>query len=140
MVYSQLKLDRQLCFPLYAASKKLIQTYKPYLDPLNLTYTQYIVMMVLWEFDKLTVKELGEHLWLDSGTLTPVLKKLEKNGLITRKRKVEDERNLVVTLTKQGRTLKDSAERIPHAMLAELNLTMREARLMHGLLYKMLKK
>ncbi len=98
--YPQLKLDSQLCFPLYAASKEIVRRYKPLLDPLDLTYTQYIVMMVLWESGSCTVTELGEKLWLDSGTLTPVLKKLESKGYIRRKRSALDERCLTKTLTK----------------------------------------
>ena len=92
--YDALKLENQICFPLYAAAREVVKQYKPHLDQLDLTYTQYIVMLVLWERKVLTTKELGQRLHLDSGTLTPLLKKMEGNGLLTRKRCAEDERNL----------------------------------------------
>ncbi|MBP5332218.1 MAG: MarR family transcriptional regulator, partial [Lachnospiraceae bacterium] len=107
--YDSLKLGNQLCFPLYACAKEVVRHYKPHLDKLDLTYTQYITMMVLWEYKSLNVKELGEKLYLDSGTLTPVLKKLESKGYITRERSEKDERNLVVTITKTGEDLKSQA-------------------------------
>ena len=100
--YDALKLEKQLCFPLYAVSKEIVKKYKPYLDELDLTYTQYITMMVMWEHKEMNVKELGEHLYLDSGTLTPVLKKLEQKGWVKRNRAKEDERVLIVTLTAEG--------------------------------------
>ena len=100
--YDLLKLENQLCFPLYACSKEIVRRYKVYLDKLDLTYTQYIVMMVMWEDKELNVKELGDKLFLDSGTLTPVLKKLESKGYVTRERSKIDERTLIVTLTKSG--------------------------------------
>ena len=99
--YDCLRLDSQLCFPLYACSKEIIRRYKPLLDELDLTYTQYITMLVLWEHKSLTAKELGRILYLDSGTLTPLLKKLENKGLLTRKRSDADERNLIVTVTEE---------------------------------------
>ena len=108
-----LKLSNQLCFPLYATSKELVRRYKPYLDELDLTYTQYITMMVLWEHDHVSVKELGEAVRLDSGTLTPLLKKLEAHGLVTRERSQQDERQLVVELTDAGRALKRRAGAVP---------------------------
>ena len=98
--YDALKLENQLCFPLYACSRNVIREYKPYLDRLDLTYTQYIAMLVLWEKGTLTVKELGEELYLDSGTLTPLLKKLEQKGLINRKRSSADERNLLLSVNR----------------------------------------
>ena len=103
--YDALKLEKQLCFPLYAVSKEIVKKYKPYLDELDLTYTQYITMMVMWEHKEMNVKELGEHLYLDSGTLTPVLKKLEQKGWVKRNRAKEDERVLIVTLTAEGEKL-----------------------------------
>lgn len=111
--YDCLKLKNQLCFPLYACSKEIVRRYKPFLDEIGLTYTQYITMMVLWEKKEANVKELGNCLYLDSGTLTPVLKKLEAKGYITRIRSKEDERNLLVTITDEGEKLKDQAVEIP---------------------------
>ena len=103
--YEILKLDKQLCFPLYACAREMIKEYKPYLDRLDLTYTQYITMLVLWEKQSINVKALGDILYLDSGTLTPLLKKLETKGLITRRRSTEDERNLIVTIAEEGMLL-----------------------------------
>ena len=97
--YDVLRLDHQLCFPLYACAKEIVRRYKPFLDEIGLTYTQYITMMVLWEKKQVSVKELGESLFLDSGTLTPLLKKMEQKGLLTRERSKEDERVLLVTIT-----------------------------------------
>ena len=111
--YEVLKLEKQLCFPLYACSRELIKLYKPYLDELDLTYTQYIAMMVLWEKKSVTVKELGTALFLDSGTLTPLLKKMEAKGLLNRRRSADDERNLIVTLTDAGEALRDRAVSVP---------------------------
>ena len=136
--YESLKLGNQLCFPLYACSKEIIRKYKPYLDEIDLTYTQYITMMVLWEMKTLNVKTLGEKLYLDSGTLTPVLKKLESKGYITRVRSNEDERNLVVTITAQGEALRDKALSIPPAMGTCVRLSPEEARLLYDLLYKII--
>lgn len=136
--YDELKLQNQLCFPLYACSREMIRLYKPYLDELELTYTQYISMMVLWERKSVTVKELGNALYLDSGTLTPLLKKLEGKGLLTRKRSTADERNLIVTITEQGEALKEKALSVPHSMAACVNLTREETMTMYRLLYKML--
>lgn len=111
--YECLKLSNQLCFPLYAVAKEIVKKYKPYLDELDLTYTQYIAMLVLWENKSMGVKELGRHLYLDSGTLTPLLKKLENKGYITRERSKEDERNLIISITKEGEALKDKAVTVP---------------------------
>ena len=105
MTYDQLKLKNQLCFPLYASAKEVVRQYAPYLEQLQLTYTQYIVMLALWEHRTANVKTLGEHLYLDSGTLTPLLKKLEQRGLILRERSEADERNVVVRLTDEGEAL-----------------------------------
>ncbi len=136
--YDVLKLKNQLCFPLYACSKEIVKRYKPYLDELNLTYTQYITMMVLWEHEELNVKELGEYIYLDSGTLTPVLKKLEQKGYIERRRASEDERILNVRLTKRGEELKDRAVEVPAKLGSCLKLDGKEARLLYDLLYKMI--
>ena len=111
--YDCLKLENQLCFPLYACSKEIVRRYKPFLDELDLTYTQYIAMMVMWEKKKTNVKELGECLYLDSGTLTPMLKKLEQKGYLTRRRSTEDERNLMVEITEDGEKLREQAVTIP---------------------------
>lgn len=136
--YDSLKLDNQLCFPLYACSKEVVKQYKPYLDEIDLTYTQYITMMVMWERKQLTVKELGEYLYLDSGTLTPVLKKLELKGYVFRSRSRDDERNLIVTLTESGEKLKDDALEIPIKVSQCVKLQPDEAKLLYQLLYKVL--
>ncbi|MCR5330608.1 MAG: MarR family transcriptional regulator [Lachnospiraceae bacterium] len=136
--YESLKLGNQLCFPLYACAKEVVRHYKPYLDELDLTYTQYITMMVLWEYRTLNVKELGEKLYLDSGTLTPVLKKLESKGYITRERSEKDERNLVVSITKAGEDLRSQALTIPPKMSACANISPEEAMVLYKLLYKLL--
>lgn len=136
--YESLKLGNQLCFPLYACSKEIIRRYKPFLDNIDLTYTQYITMMVLWEDKSVNVKSLGERLYLDSGTLTPVLKKLASKGYITRERSTEDERNLVVTITKEGEQLRDKALDIPSEMSACVKLKPEEAKILYDLLYKII--
>ena len=136
--YGALKLSHQLCFPLYACSREIIKRYKPFLDELDLTYTQYIAMMVLWEQGQLTVKELGAALFLDSGTLTPLLKKLEAKGYITRRRSEADERSLLVGLTPQGLALRDRALSVPVQMARCVRLEPEEAQLLHRVLYKLL--
>ena len=133
-----LKLENQLCFPLYAASKELIRKYRPFLDKLDLTYTQYITMMVLWENKELNVKTLGNILLLDSGTLTPLLKKLETKGYINRIKNDKDERNLVITITKKGEDLKEEVKDIPHEISKCVKLSKEEAKTLYKLLYKML--
>ena len=135
-----LRLENQLCFPLYAAAREIIRAYTPLLEKLDLTYTQYITMMVLWERTSLTAKELGEALFLDSGTLTPLLKKLEAKGYLTRKRSAEDERSLVVTVTDAGLALRDRAVRIPEAMAACSPLTPEEGEALYRILYRLLGK
>ncbi len=134
-----LKLENQICFPLYACSKEIIRRYKPYLDELNLTYTQYITMIVLWEKKSQSVKELGEVLFLDSGTLTPVLKKLEAKGYLTRTRSMEDERSLIVTITKKGEDLKTKAAGIPKRLGECVNMKPEDAEKLYELLYTLLK-
>ena len=136
--YELLKLENQLCFPLYAAARATIRLYKPILDRLDLTYTQYITMMVLWERQCLTAKELGDLLFLDSGTLTPLLKKMEAKGLLTRKRSREDERSLVVTVTDAGMALREEALSVPAAMADCLTLPREDAVTLYNILYKML--
>jgi len=136
--YDALKLKNQICFPLYACSKEVVRRYKPFLDQVGLTYTQYIAMMVMWEHRQVSVKEIGEYLYLDSGTLTPVLKTLEKKGLIERHRSSEDERVMVVTVTDQGMELREQAVQIPALMGSCMSLTMEEAQQLYTLLYKVL--
>ncbi|MBR6173496.1 MAG: MarR family transcriptional regulator [Eubacterium sp.] len=136
--YDCLKLGNQLCFPLYACSKEIVRRYKPYLDELDLTYTQYIAMMVMWERKRTNVKELGACLYLDSGTLTPVLKKLEQKGYISRHRSTEDERNLVVEITEAGEKLKEQAVTIPARMGQCVKLSPADAAELYRLLYLVL--
>ena len=114
--YDALKLEGQLCFPLYVASREVIKKYRPFLEKLDLTYTQYITMMVFWENETINVKELGKRLYLDSGTLTPVLKSLESKGFVKRFRSLTDERVLLVEITEKGKMLKDEALKIPYEM------------------------
>ncbi len=137
--YDALLLRRQLCFPLYACARETIKLYTPYLDALDLTYTQYIAMMVLWERKTVSVKELGEALYLDSGTLTPLLKKMEAKGLLTRRRSQEDERSLIVSLTEKGSALQEQAAEIPSCMARCVTLEPEETRELYRLLYKLLK-
>ncbi len=133
-----MKLKNHLCFPLYACSREAIKLYKPLLDELNLTYTQYITMLVLWERKQVTVKELGLALYLDSGTLTPLLKKLEEKGLVNRRRSALDERNLLVSLTPAGAAMQEQATHIPTTMEKCVNLNQEERVILYRLLYKML--
>lgn len=133
-----LKLENQVCFPLYACARETIKLYKPFLDKLDLTYTQYITMLVLWESKQLTVKELGKRLYLDSGTLTPLLKKLEEKGFVNRRRSTADERNLIVSITPEGEALQEQAVDIPGEMSKCLVLSKEETVTLYHLLYKML--
>lgn len=121
-----LQLDQQLCFALYSASLAMTKQYKPLLDPLGLTYPQYLAMLVLWESTPITVNELGKRLHLDSGTLTPLLKRLEASGLIHRQRDSEDERRVLVSLTPKGQQLKEQAKRIPQTMACQVGLDMQD--------------
>ena len=125
--YEKMKLDNQLCFSLYAASREVIKTYKPLLDKYGLTYTQYIAMLVVWEYEKITVKEMGQKLHLDSGTLTPVLKKLESMGLIIKYRSKEDDRVVIVELTETGRKLKDEAITVPERVFCQFKISEEDA-------------
>lgn len=133
-----LKLENQLCFPLYVCSKEVIKKYKPYLDEFDLTYTQYIALMVLWEEHDINVKSLGQKLFLDSGTLTPLLKKLETKGYVIRKKSDSDERNLIISITKKGENLKNKLKDIPSKVGSCINLDEREALELYKLLYKIL--
>lgn len=135
-----LKLENQICFPLYVCSKEIIRKYKPFLDEIDLTYTQYITMMVLWDKKQINVKDLGKILYLDSGTLTPLLKKLETKGFIVRNRNKNDERNLMISITKEGISLKNKALSIPERMGKCLNLSEEEAISLYNILYKVLDK
>jgi DNA-binding MarR family transcriptional regulator len=137
--YDQLKLENQICFPLYACSRKIISNYTPYLKPLGLTYTQYIVFMVLWEKGTVTVGELGKTLYLDAGTLTPLLKGLEKNGFVTRKRSKKDERVTEITITEKGNALKEECKDIP-SKVANIcpPISKEQAKELYNLLYQML--
>lgn len=137
--YDKLKLENQLCFPIYAASRELIKLYRPHLEPLDLTYTQYITMMVIWEEKKVNVKNLGKRLFLDSGTLTPVLKNLESKGYIRRYRSVEDERVLYVEVTENGNKLKERATAVHDKMREYVKLTDEETLQLYTLMYKLLK-
>lgn len=139
MAYDHLKLDHQLCFPLYATSRLVVKHYKPFLDPLELTYTQYITLLALWEEDHLTVTSLGDKLFLDSGTLTPLLKKLELQGLITRTRRPEDERSVRISLTEKGHALKEKASDIPGRLATCLPLPDEDAKTLHRILHYLLK-
>ena len=134
----KLKLKNQLCFTIYLCSKEIIRKYTPLLDELDLTYTQYIVMMYFWEKEKSNVKEIGKTLLLDSSTLTPLLKKLETKGYITRVRSTVDERNLEVTITDKGKKLRSKALSIPDKMGKCVNLTKEEASTLYSLMYKVL--
>lgn len=136
--FNCLKLENQLCFPLYAASKEIVRKYKTLLDKLDLTYTQYITMMVLWEEKELNVKTLGERLFLDSGTLTPLLKKLEDKKYIERKKSMSDERNLIIKITPRGENLKQEAKQIPEQIGKCINLNEKESITLYNLLYKIL--
>ena len=136
--YPQLRLDNQLCFPLYACSKEIVRRYAPLLQPYNLTYTHYIVMMVLWEKKEVTVSDLGKQLYLDSGTLTPVLKKLESHGYVVRSRRQDDERCVVVSPTEKGWELQEKLSDVPAQIGSCMNLSPEDAATLYGLLHKVL--
>ena len=136
--YDVLKLENQLCFPLYACAKEVVKRYKPFLDEIDLTYTQYITMMVLWEHKEMSVKEMGSYLLLDSGTLTPVLKKLEQKAYITRARDKKDERVLNVAITAKGEELKEKAVEIPAKIGSCVCLEQEEAMSLFRILHKMM--
>lgn len=136
--FAVLRLENQLCFPLYVCAKEIVRQYKPFLDPLDLTYTQYIAMMVLWAEREISVKDLGSRLWLDSGTLTPVLKKLEAKGYIARRRSDSDERSVILSLTPGGEALKEQASGVPGQVGSCVRLTPEEAAQLYVLLNKLL--
>lgn len=136
--YDILRLDNQLCFSLYVCSKEIIRMYKPLLDPYGLTYTGYIILMALWEEDEITVKDLGKKLYLDSGTLTPMLKKLEALGYITRTRSRQDERNVYVMLTQMGKEFKEEPLQIPRKMVCTLDMNKENAGQLLNALHKMM--
>lgn len=138
--YAPLLLQNQLCFPLYACAKEIVRRYKPFLDEIDLTYTQYIAMMVLWEEKSVNVKELGEKLFLDSGTLTPLLKILEKKQYVKRERSQTDERVVNITITEKGLALREKAVSIPAQMSGCVKITKEEAQTLYSLLYKILRQ
>ena len=138
--YDSLKLENQICFPLYACSKEVVKAYKPYLDKLDLTYTQYITMMVLWEHKELRIKEVGTYLYLDSATLTPVMKKLEQKGYVERRRSTKDERDLIVTITESGEALKEKAAEVPAQLAACIEMEPEKAKVLYELLYELIGK
>ena len=133
-----MKLSNQLCFPLYAAARNVTGLYAPWLKPLGLTYTQYIVFLVLWEKDGISVSEIGEKLMLDNGTLSPLLKKMEQEGYVERKRSREDDRVVEITLTDKGRALQEKAEDIPLRVAGCIDLPEEKARMLYDLLYELL--
>jgi MarR family transcriptional regulator, organic hydroperoxide resistance regulator len=133
-----LLLEDHLCFSLYACSRAILRQYRPYLDELNLTYPQYLVLLVLWEKGQSTVKELGESLDLDSGTLTPLLKRMESNHLVERRRDPSDERVVTVRLTEEGRSLKEKATCIPKVLLEKVGLNPQEMQTLNGAIKKLL--
>ena len=138
--YDGLKLENQICFPLYACAKEIVRKYKPYLDELELTYTQYITMMVLWERKTVTACDMGKLLFLDSGTLTPLLKSMESAGLVLRERCKSDERCLTVTVTEKGMNLREAALEIPERMSKCVGICPEDASALYDLLYKILGK
>ncbi|MES5892252.1 MULTISPECIES: MarR family transcriptional regulator [Bacillus cereus group] len=128
MTEDSLHLDNQLCFSIYACSREVTRFYRPYLEEMGITYPQYITLLVLWEQDRLTVKEIGERLFLDSGTLTPMLKRMESLNLVKRIRSKEDERKVCIELTEQGKDLKEKACSLPKTMATNLGITEQEYR------------
>ena len=133
-----MKLDNQLCFPLYAAARSVVSLYTPFLKPLGLTYTQYIVFLVLWEKDGLTVGDICERLMLDNGTLSPLLKKMEQAGYIERKRSSEDDRVVLITLTAEGRALQEKVKAVPEKVAGCIDLPADKAHTLYLLLYELL--
>lgn len=136
--FDALKLSNQLCFPLYAAGKEITRKYKPLLDKFGLTYTQYIVLLVLWENDHLSVKEIGEKLYLDSGTLTPLINKLIDKGYVLKEVQPQDNRELIISLTKKGLSLKEEIIDVPCCISNKVKLTLEESKELYTLLYKVL--
>ena len=136
--HEALKLTNQLCFPLYAASRSVVNLYTPYLKPLGLTYTQYIVLLVLWEKDGITVGEICDKLMLDNGTLSPLLKKMQQAGYIERKRSQKDDRVVLVTLTEEGKAVQEKAKEIPKKVSSCIDLPSEKAQTLYDLLYELL--
>jgi DNA-binding MarR family transcriptional regulator len=136
--FDALKLENQLCFPLYAASREVVKRYRPFLDPLGLTYTQYIVFLVLWEKDGISVTEIGEKLMLDNGTLSPLLKKMEQAGYVERRRCRKDDRIVEITLTEAGRALQERAKDVPGRVAGCIDLPPEKAKMLYALLYELL--
>ena len=136
--YDPLLLKNQLCFPTYAVSNKILRKYKPLLDELDLTYTQYICMMVMWEKKEVNEKELCDSLYLKTNTLTPLIKRLEEKNYITISKSKVDKRNLVIKLTEDGLALKEKAQNVPNCIKDEFNLTEEEAIFLYKILYKIL--
>lgn len=137
-VPKQLQLENQLCFPLYSASNAVIRAYRPFLKALDITYLQYIVLMVLWEEESLNVKELGQRLHLDSGTLTPLLKRLESKGFVSRKRSELDERARIIAITKEGKSIQKQAETIPKELVCKVGLSQEQQQQMKALCLQVL--
>ena len=138
--YEMLKLESQLCFPLYVVSKEIVRKYKPFLNEVDLTYTQYITMMVLWEENEILVKHLGEKLFLDSGTLTPVLNGLEKKGYAARRRSETDKRDVYVVITEKGRSFRDKAVEISSKMGECVPIDQEKAMVLYQILHEMMEK
>lgn len=138
--FEVLKLDNQMCFPLYVCGKEITRIYKPLLEKLDLTYTQYVTMMVLWEEKSILLKDLGKKLFLDSGTLTPLLKKLEAKGYVTRQRGTKDDRDLLVTITKTGMDLRTKALHIPELISKCVALEEQEALSLYTILHKIMEQ
>ena len=132
--HDDLKLENQLCFPLYVCSREVVRRYRPFLDPLGITYTQYVAMMALWEKGSMTVRDLGTELHLDSGTLTPLLRKLEEKGFVVRSRDADDERSVIVTVTDMGYKLREDAERIPESVKDCIQLPEEDMLVLHRIL------
>ena len=137
-IHESMKLANQLCFPLYAASRNVISLYTPWLKPLGLTYTQYIVFLVLWEKDGITVGDLCEKLMLDNGTLSPLLKKMQQAGYVERKRSSEDDRVVIITLTEEGRALQEKVKHVPGKVAGCIELPPEKAQALYSLLYELL--
>ena len=133
-----MKLSNQLCFPLYAASRNIVNLYTPYLKPLGLTYTQYIVLLVLWEKDEITVGEICEKLMLDNGTLSPLLKKMQDEGYVEKRRSRQDDRVVLVYLTEKGKALKEEAKDVPQKVASCIDLSPEKAQILYTLLYELL--
>ena len=136
--YDCLRLENQLCFPMYVCAKEIVKRYRPFLDPLGITYTQYIALLILWERDGLSVKDLGDRMFLDSGTLTPLLRKLEEKGYVSRTRDPADERSVVVTLTTAGKELREKAVDIPASVGACMKISEQDAVALYGILGRLM--